>query len=345
MELTITEIAKIVGGTVEGDGSLRMESVCSLEDAHPSQITFATDDKRVKALSECKAGAAIVAADAAIDGASLTLIRVPNPQAAMAALLGHLATEELPPVGIDPTASIAGDAELGSDVRIGACAVVGPRAKISAGTTLFAGAKVGHDVEIGQQCVLYEGAVVRHGCVLGDRVILGPNSVIGREGFGFYFENGKHNKIPHIGNVVIGNDVEIGACSCVDRAKFDSTRIGDGTKIDNIVQIAHNVQLGQGCVFAGMAGAAGSAKLGKYVIVGGGVRIRDNVSLGDGVRVGAMAGVTQDVTPGETVLGYPAGPASEIQRQWIAATKVPQLLKRVTQLEKRLKELESTEDN
>lgn len=345
MELTIAEIATIVGGTVEGDGSLQIESVCSLEDARANQITFAADDKHIKALAECEASAAIVAADAAVDGVSLTLIRVPNTQAALAALLGHLVSDELPPVGIDATASISDDANIAPDVRISAFAAVGPRANVGAGTTLLAGAKIGHDTTVGQNCLLCEGAVVRHGCVLGDRVIIGPNSVIGYDGLGFYFEKGKHNKIPHAGNVVIGNDVEIGACACIDRAKFGSTRIGEGTKIDNLVQIAHNVQIGGGCVLASQVGIAGSAKIGNYVVAGGRSGTSDNVSVGDGARIGAVAIVMEDVPDGATYLGTPAGPAQDTLKQWMAAKKLPELLKRVKRLEKRLKELESTEDN
>ena len=269
-----------------------------------------------------------------------------NVQAAVAALLGKLAVPtHLPPAGVDKTATVAADAELGEAVAVGPNVVVAPRAKIAAGTVLCANVVVGADAEIGPDCLLREGVCVLDGCKLGARVHIGPNSVIGYEGFGYYFADGAHRKVPHAGNVVIEDDVEIGACSCVDRAKFGSTRIGAGTKIDNLVQVAHNVQIGRGCILVGQAGIAGSAELGDFVIVGGSAGIRDNITVGAGAQVAAYSAVAEDVPDGQVVAGVPAGPARETMRTIKAMDKLPELLKRVRQLETRLEALESTKNN
>ena len=204
---------------------------------------------------------------------------------------------------------------------------------------------VGAGATLGRDVVLLEGAVVRYGCVLGDRVRIGSNSVIGYDGFGYYHLDGVHHKIPHAGNVVIEDDVEIGACSCVDRAKFGSTRICAGAKIDNLVQIAHNVHIGPGCLLAGHSGVAGSTKLGAYVVMGGHSGVRDNVSVGSGVRIAACSGVAADVPDGEAMAGTPALPAREEMRIMKAGKKLPDLLKRVKDLEARLKAIESSKDH
>jgi len=342
--MTVQEIADLVGGTVEGDASRRIEGIASVDSAGPSKLTFAADQKRAAQLAASQAGAAIVGK--APVAAAMPLIRVDNVQAAMAKLLGELAgSEDLPPAGVHPSAVVAPDAQIGPGVAIGPGAVVGARASIGAGGVLCAHACVGADAVVGEKTILFEGAVVRYGCVVGRRVRIGPNTVIGYDGFGYYTEHGVHHKIPHIGNVVIEDDVEFGACSCVDRGKFDSTRVGAGTKVDNLVQIAHNVQVGRGCILVGQCGIAGSARLGDYVVLGGGTGVRDNVTLGDGVQCAAHSAIAADVADGEVVAGTPAGPAKEVLRMLLASKKLPDLLKRVAQLQARLEALESSKDN
>ncbi|MCK4276474.1 MAG: UDP-3-O-(3-hydroxymyristoyl)glucosamine N-acyltransferase [Phycisphaerae bacterium] len=344
LPLTVEQIAKIVGGQVKGDGTARIEALATIEAAGPGELTFAVDEKRARRVSKSKAGAVIVGA--LPQAAPMPLIRVENVQAAVAALLGALAEpEDLPPPGTDETAAVDNSAQIAPDVAIGPGAVVGRGARIGTGTVLCAKVVIGTGVELGENSLLHEGVVVKGGCKIGNRVRIGPNSVIGTDGFGYYFQDGVHHKIPHIGTVIIEDDVEIGACSCVDRAKFGATRIGPGCKIDNLVQIAHNVQLGKGSVLAALTGVAGSTKLGQYVVLGGHVGIRDNITLGNGVNVGACTCVAGNVADGQTVFGIPAGPARAQLRIHQAMYKLPDLLKRVKSLEAKVGDLESTEDH
>jgi len=342
--MTVRDVAALVGGTIEGDGSVEVRAIASIDMAGGCDLTFASDAKHAAALACSKAGAAIVGPGPV--EAPMTLIRVANVQVAMAKFLGHLkGPEDLPPAGVHPTAIVAPDAEVASGAAVGPGAVIGPGAKIGSGSVLCANVVIGAKAVIGDQTVLAEGVVIKAGCAVGRRVRIGPNSVIGGDGFGYYFADGEHHRIPHIGNVVIEDDVEIGACSCVDRAKFGSTRVGAGTKIDNLVQVAHNVQIGRGCILVGQSGVAGSAKLGNYVVAGGHAGIRDNVTLGDGAQCSAFAAVASDVADGEVVAGIPAGPAKEQFRIVKACAKVPELLKRVRALEAKVNNLESSEDH
>jgi len=345
-KLTTGRIAEIVGGKVQGDPDLEIESVASMSEAGPGQITFASDPKWVMQLAGSRASGAIVQESAVLPDARIAFILVPDVQLALAKLLGCLCGQEyLPPVGCAPSAVVAGDAQLGPDVRIGPGVVIGPAARIGNGTALLANVSIGPDVRIGRNVVLCEGVCIRHGCSIGDRVRIGPNSVIGYDGFGYFFADGRHNKIPHAGNVVIEDDVEIGACACIDRAKFGSTRVGAGTKIDNLVQVAHNVQIGRGCVIAALGGIAGSARLADYVVLGGHVGVRDNISVGKGVTCGAYTAVASDVPDGQTLFGIPAAPAKQRFRELSLVQKLPELVKRVCRLEERLKSLEPSKDH
>lgn len=344
ISMTVQTVADWVGGTVEGDPSLVLDGIAPLESAGARELTFAADEKWAARLGVCKAAAVIVGKFP--PSAPMTLIRVPDVQAAVAALLAKLASpQDRPPAGVHPTAIVAPDANVAPDAAIGPRVTIGARAKIGPRCVLGAGAYIGADVELGEDTVLDPGVVIRYGCVLGKGVQIGANTVIGYDGFGYYTAGGVHHKIPHVGNVVIEDDVEIGACSCVDRAKFGSTRIGAGTKIDNLVQVAHNVQIGRGCILASMVGVAGSAQLGDYCIVMGNAGIRDNIKLGNGVKCSAFAAVAADVPDGGVVAGIPAAPAREMFRIVQATAKLPETLKRIRDLEARLATLESSKHN
>jgi len=347
--ITLRTVAEFVGGTVEGDDQLLVSSIGSLDEAGQGDLTYAVNEHKAASLKTSKATAAIVPHGLCVktaENSQMALIRVANPEAAVATLLQRTSDgEDLPAVGIHPSAVIASDAEISDNVAIGPCVVIGRRAKIGAGSVLYPGAKVGADAVVGENCILAEGTVVRYECVVGDRVRIGPNSVIGYDGFGYYYEDGVHHKIPHPGNVVIEDDVELGACTCVDRAKWGSTRIGAGTKIDNLVQIAHYVQVGNGCLLASQAGVAGSSKLGKFVILGGSSGVRDNISVGDGTKLGAASNLAQSAGPGEMLLGTPAKDAKTAIREIMGLSKLPDIIKRVKKLEKQLSKLESQSNN
>lgn len=341
---TVNQIAQVVGGTVEGDGSVSVSALAPMDAAGPTDLTFAADERRAGRLSLSKAAAAIVAREPA--AAPMPLIRVGDVQLAMIALLGHLSEpEDLPPVGRHASAVVAADAIVAPDAAIGPGVVIGSGAVIGAGCVLCANVSVGQAARIGEQSMLFEGVVVKARCVVGRRVRIGPNSVIGWDGFGYHFALGKHNKVPHAGNVVIADDVEIGACTCIDKAKFGSTFIGAGSKIDNLVQVGHNVQVGQGCILVGQCGIAGSTKMGNGVVIGGHAGVRDNITIGDGVQCAAYAAIAQDVPAGTTIAGIPATPAREQFRILQALTRLPELLKRVKELEARLSALESPKNH
>lgn len=344
--MTIREIATQIEAKVEGDETLEICAIASMKEARRDDLTFAYDLKRIIKLADCKAQAVIIPNDVEIppEISEKTWLRVGSVDRAIAALLSFLAGPEsatLPAVGIATSAVIDPGAKLDDDVAIGPNVVIGPGSEIGQGAVLCAGVKIGPNVKIASGCVFQEGVVIRHDCQIGKGVRIGPNSVVGADGYGYYFAEGMHNKIPHVGNVVIEDNVELGACVCVDRAKWGSTRIGAGAKIDNLCQIAHNVQIGPGSLMAGQAGVAGSAKLGQFAILGGKVSITDNIEIGDGATVGGHSGVAQSVPPGQTVFGYPAKDAKKFMREHIATSKLPELLKQVKKLEKRVRELEA----
>ncbi len=343
LNLTVSELAGRIGGQVVGDGGGVISNIAPLSSAGAGDVSFLADDQHSAQLADTRAGAVIVGPDR--PSTQTPLICVDNVMLAVVAVLEMSARpDDLPAPGVHPTAVVAEDAEIADSAAVGPGAVVGNRAKIAAGAVLCANVTVGADAEIGENTILQAGTVIISGCRIGRRCRIGPNAVIGSVGFGYYFAEGRHNPIPHIGTVEIGDEVDIGACSCVDRGKFGATRIGDGTKIDNLVQVAHNVRIGRGCVLAGQVGIAGSCVLKDYVALGGKVGISDNITLGTGVRAAAQTGIIRDVPDGTEVIGYPALPARKQLRVWKITSELPELRKKVQELEKRLAELESADD-
>jgi UDP-3-O-[3-hydroxymyristoyl] glucosamine N-acyltransferase len=343
---TLAELAALVGGEVTGDGSLRIDGVAPLEEAGPGQVSFFANKKYRAAFESTRAGAVVVGTDLAVPPGR-TVVRSDNPYLAFAKLSTWfhpgpvVAAGISPQAAIDPTASIDPSAQVGPLVSVGAGAVVGARTILSPGVQLGAGARVGADT------ILYSNVVVRDGCVVGNRVILQPGVVIGGDGFGFATDlvgdgasGPRHFKIPQAGVVVIEDDVEIGANSCVDRAALGVTRIGRGTKIDNLVQIGHGVEMGPLCIVAAGAGIAGSTRLGMGVVVWGQAGVTGHLVIGDRANISAQSGVMRDLAPGERVAGTPAIAEKSWARAHAAMERFNEMRHQMIELKRRVARLD-----
>ncbi len=345
MAFTLAELAQRVGGRAEGDGSIRIERVMPLEEAGPSDVSFFANRKYASAFAATRAGAVIVGESEAV-APGRNLLRAPNAYLAFAKVstLFHPPREAVPEVS--PRAVIAPGAEVDPSAEVRDLAYVGAGAKVGARTILFPGVYLGEGARVGDDCILYPNVVVRERCVVGNRCVLQPGVVLGGDGFGFAFDlEGKggiprHYKVPQAGIVVLEDDVEVGANACIDRATLGRTVVGRGAKIDNLVQLAHNVEIGPLSLVAAQTGIAGSTKVGMGVVMAGQVGIVGHVTIGDGVRLGAQAGVSNSVPTGETYTGYPARPHREWLREEGALRSLPELLKRVRELEKALRKLQ-----
>lgn len=335
-QFTVVEICQRVDGQLVGNPTVVISGVEEISLAQAHQLTFVGGKKFIKLWDRSRASAAIVNDNLDLEpGPDRALIRVVDADLAMAQVLQLFAPE--PPQcgpGIHATAVVDESAEIGEGVTIGAGCYIGPRVVLGARVLLYPNVTVLDDSIIGSGTVIWSGTVVRERCRVGQNCIFHPNVSIGADGFGYRPSPDGRSlvKVPQIGTVEIGDAVEIGANSCVDRAKFSSTRIGDGTKIDNLVQIAHNCILGRSCVIAGQAGLAGSVTFGDGVMMGGGARVKDHTTVGSGVKIGGNATIFSDVEPGKTVLGTPADDARDAMRQWAALKQLPDLLKRIKKL-------------
>lgn len=341
MKRTLAELAERVGGRLEGDPSREVHGVAALGEAGPTDVAFVAGDRYRAAAAASKAGCLVVPEGWAGAAEGRTLIRVADPNRAMA----RIAEAILPPLpqpapGVHPSAAVAASAVLGRDVHVGACAVVGERTRIGHRTRIRAGAVVADDVRIGEDCDVHAGVVLREGIRLGDRVIIHAGSVIGADGFGYVAGETGPEKIPQLGTVEIEQDAELGACVTVDRARFGVTRIGPKVKIDNLVQIAHNVEVGAATIIVSQVAVAGSTRIGRGCVIGGQAAIDGHLVIGDGARIGAKAGVTKDVAPGTEVSGYPAGPHREQLRAQAAQKRMAEVLERLKRLESRLAALD-----
>ena len=339
MNKTAKEIAELVNGELLGEPDILITGVNSIEEAKKGDITFADNPKHVQLIE--KTNASCVVAPKEVAKSSKTIIRTENPTLAVAKILSLIFPEESRhPKGIHPTAIVEKEARLGRDVSLGAYSVVCEGAKIGDGSVVYSGSFVGPKSEMGGSCVIYPGVVIRDRIKIGNRVIIHSGSVIGTDGFGYRQVGDKHMKIPQVGTVVIEDDVEIGSCVTVDRATLGETRIGSGTKIDNLVQIAHNVKIGPNCIIVAQTGISGSSTLGRNVMLGGQVGLTDHISLGDKVMVGAKGGVSKSFPAGSIVIGIPARPYEEARKIVAATGRLPHLIKRIGELEKKIEELE-----
>ncbi len=344
MTFTLAELAARVGGEVVGDGSQVVEGIAPLEDAGAHEVSFFSNKKYRKAFEASRAGAVVVEPDVEVP-AGRTVLRARNAYLAFAKISTLFHPPREPSPEIAPEAVVHPSARVHPSAQVMPLASIGPGAEIGPRTIVYPGVQVCEGARVGEDCLLYPNVVVRERCVLGNRVVLQPGCVIGADGFGFAFDpdgeghGPRHFKVPQIGIVVVEDDVEIGANACIDRATLGATRVGRGTKIDNLVQIAHNVELGPLCLIVSQVGIAGSTKLGMGVVAAGQVGIVGHLSIGDGVKIGAQSGIMNDIAPGETVAGYPAQPHIEWLRTQASLRHLSDLRKEVKELRRELDRL------
>jgi UDP-3-O-[3-hydroxymyristoyl] glucosamine N-acyltransferase len=338
---TITDLAEQVGGRVEGDGSIVIHRLASLESAKEGAISFLDDLKSLDDARESQASCLIVPNDAP-EFPGKSIIRVTRPKLAFALIAKMLYPSKRPTALVHPTAVVAESATISESVFVGAYVYVGEQTRIGAGTRLLHGASIGSDVTIGSDCIIHPNVVLYDGVVLGDRVVLHATVVVGADGFGYVpDEKNILHKFPQVGTVVIEDDVEIGAGTCIDRGSLGETRIGRGTKIDNLVQIAHNVQIGERVVIAAQTGISGSTIIEDDAVIGGQVGLGDHAHVKSGAIIGSKAGIL----PGKIVRkgvwwGIPVQPLEDYKRLNAHMNRLPQLREEVKELQRRLKELE-----
>lgn len=338
MRKTLKELAELIGGEIVGDPLVLIKGVAPLDEAQEGDITFFANSKLATSLKKTRASAVIIDYDT--PGNGKPIIRIDNPYAAFSKIMELWVKTKSQSPGIHPTAVLGEQVSLGSSVSVGAYVVIEDRVKIDDDTTIKPHTFIGDNSRIGKNCYIHPRVTISEKVELGDNVIVHSGTVLGSDGFGFAGDNGTHRKIPQIGKVVIGNNVEIGANVTIDRATFGKTWVKDGTKIDNLVQIAHNVEIGKNCIIVGQVGICGSVKIGDGVILAGQVGVVGHLTIGDGVKVAAKSVVTKSVPAGKFVSGYPARDHNEEKRIKASITRLPSLVKAVQELSKRLEKYE-----
>jgi len=334
---TLGELAEALQAQLDGDPARIVTGVAPLETAGPDQISFLTDPRYRDAARASRAGAFLAPKDVAdLPGPTL---HCATPQQALIDLVRLFHPPAPTPPGVDRTAVVAADARVDPTAAVGPLTVIESRAVIGPGVRLHALVHVGPGVQIGEGSVIYPHVSLRDGVRVGRRVVIHAGAVLGADGFGFVFDGSAHRKVPQVGGVLIEDDVEIGANTTIDRATFGDTIVRRGTKIDNLVQIGHNVEIGEHSLLVAQVGVSGSARLGRGVVLGGQAGVADHVTLGDGVMAGAQTGIPSDVEAGAKVFGTPARPLRLAQRIMVAEGRLPELLQRVRALEQRLEKL------
>lgn len=338
---TASEIAQILGGEIIGDGSLQVMGVASIEDARKGDITFALNGRYLESAYRSKASVIIVSNEVKMEPEnSKAIIKTANPRLAFTKILELFAPKIKIAPGLHPTAIIGQGVVLGKDISIGPYVVIGDGAEIGDGVLIYPHTYVGDRVKIGESTTIYPQVTLYREVEIGKRVIIHSGSVIGSGGFGYIEVEKRHIKIPQNGSVVIGDDVEIGASVTIDRATTGVTSIGRGTKIDSLVMIAHNVTIGQDCIIVAQVGISGSAKLEDSVTIAGQAGVAGHLTIGANTVVAARSGITKSIKPGQFISGYPARPHSEEKRIKATISKLPTLLKRIKELERKVEELE-----
>jgi UDP-3-O-[3-hydroxymyristoyl] glucosamine N-acyltransferase len=337
MSFTAAQVAEKLKGQVIGDGSVLLTGLAPAEHARAGQLTFAENAAYFAAAEKSQAAAILVQEQ--FTSSSKVLIRVASARIALARVLPIFFPPEEHPRGIHPSAVIADSARVDPSCHIGPGCIVGPRVTLGPRSVLMGNNDLRADCEIGEDCCLFPNVVLYRKTRLGRRVVIHAGSVIGSDGYGYVFDEGRQRKVLQLGNVIIGDDVEIGANAAIDRGALGPTVIGEGTKIDNLVHIAHNVTIGRHCLVMGQVGFAGSTQLGDYVVIASQSGIADHLKLGNQAVVGAKSGVMRDVPDGSRVLGIPASPDRQAKRQIIALQQLPDFIHRMRDLEKQVEQL------
>ncbi len=335
---TAAELAERLQGRVVGDPTVTLTGFAPADSAGPGDLTWAETPQHLSRAEAGAAAAILVATDAT---SRKTLIRVPNARLAFARVLPWFYPEPDFAPGIHPTAVVAASARVDPTAHIGPLCVVGERVQVGPRVVLMAGDHVGDDCTLGEETRLFPGVTLYAGTRVGRRVRLHAGVVVGSDGFGYVLDGGVHRKVPQVGHVVIEDDVELGANVTVDRGALGATVIGRGTKVDNLVQIAHNVVIGQHCLLVSQSGIAGSTRLGDYVTVAGQAGIVGHLRIGDRAVIAAQSGVTHHIPPGGVWLGSPARPAPQMKRLFVLMERLPEMARRLAQLEKELAALKA----
>jgi UDP-3-O-[3-hydroxymyristoyl] glucosamine N-acyltransferase len=338
MQTTLGELAQLIEGSVEGDANIAICGISNIEDAQDGDITFAENEKLLTSAGRSRASAIIAPASSSSTGKPL--IRVKNPRFAFAQVLRIFAPEPKVYLGIHPKAIVGENTNFGENVSVHALAVVGDNVRLGENCVIYPFVYIGDNVTVGDNCVIYPHVVLHDDTEVGDCVVIHSGSILGTDGFGYMFIENRHHKIPQIGRVIIEDDVEIGANVTIDRARTGSTRIGAGSKIDNMVHIGHNVTVGKNCVIVAQVGISGSVEIGDGVILAGQVGVKDHVKIGDGTIVCAQTAVIKDLPKGSFVSGNYGRPHARELRIHAAQAKLPEMAKQLADLQKRLDALE-----
>jgi len=336
MPLTVAEIAKWVGGEVDGDSSMTLTGFAPADSARTGDLTFAENERYFARAEQSAASAVLV--EGQFKSERKVLIRVPNARVASARVLPLFFAPPAFAPGIHSSAVVDSSAQIDPTAHVGPLCVIGERVWLGPKVVLESGNHVGADCRLGEETHLFPNVTLYPRTQLGKRVNVHAGTVIGSDGFGYVFDQGIHRKVPQVGNVVVHDDVEIGANVTIDRGALGSTVIGKGTKIDNLVQIAHNVVIGDHCLIVAQVGIAGSTILGNYVTLAGQVGLAGHLKIGNRVTIAAQSGVMDNIPDGEKWFGYPAQPDRQTKRQWIGLQRLPELMQRLSELERRLNE-------
>lgn len=343
MELSAYQLAVLVHGTVDGDNNVKINNFAKIEEAQDGCLTFLANPKYTHYIYSTKASAVLVRDDFKPEHkVGATLIRVADPYATLAELLNFVSSQQSAvKTGIEQPSFVAEGVTLSDDVYVGAFAYIGRGASIGKNVKIYPQSYIGEGVTIGDNSIVYPGVKIYHGCVIGKNCIIHAGVVIGGDGFGFAPENGEYVKIAQIGNVILEDNVEIGSNTTIDRATMGSTVIKRGTKLDNLIQIAHNVEIGENTVMAAQVGVAGSTKIGNHNMVGGQVGFAGHIIVGNNNQIGAQSGIPNNVTDGNVLMGYPAVSARDFARQVVYVKNLQSLYDEVSSLKKELNNLKN----